>query len=121
MSSGKKIIFATAVLKSGSNINILKNPGLTAADIGKAQADRQTVEKAMEELKKLGFEINVADPLMLSVSGSKDLFEQVFKMNLEEQVSNGVSYFKTKKKVIPASLKNYLLDIVFAEPMELFY
>jgi subtilase family serine protease len=115
-----EIVYATAIIKTNSSENILTNLNLTSLEIPKVFPSVTTKKKAIVVLQKIGFTITEENELMLSISGSKALFEKTFKTVLETVKQQEVIYYNAKIKTIPKQLQNLIVDIVFAEPMELF-
>jgi hypothetical protein len=111
-------IFATAVLKA--NKNILNTPVVTTENIRTFKSSEVTKKGAIETLTKIGFTIEAVEALTISISGSKQVFEEALEAPLQEKEINGITYYTLSKPISNAVVKKYITDIVFADAIELF-
>lgn len=89
------------------------------------QTDRALVTKASGELKSLGFNIEAEGVVSLTISGKKEIFENVFKIRLEEKkqpisdtfIGAQASYYVPVGTLrIPENLKGLIQEVVFPVP-----
>lgn len=114
--------------KGGSSVLEADEP-ITADNVHKYQAGKETIQEATRKLSAYGFEVGAAGPQGLSISGDKALFERVFHTRLEAQKTSGGAeslagtgiYFQAAEPMdIPDDLSSVVAGVTLPTPPQLF-
>jgi subtilase family serine protease len=115
-------ILAEVVMKNRKG-SILQDRGkITSSNIDKYRPTEEYFEKAGKLLEEYGFKVLSMSRFMITISGDKKLFEEVFNTNIEKyekQVTENDSqeYYRNKEPFkIPEHLKQYIEDIILPVP-----
>ncbi len=127
------LVSAIVFLKSQSGSTLAnQSEPVTTQNIEKYRPYEDTVAAATKGLQDLGFNVSEANQtntrfITLTITGSVDLFEKVFKvrLSLEKRAptlssAGGIVVRPDQKLSIPPSLTSVVDDVRFEEPVELF-
>jgi subtilase family serine protease len=120
MATKNKTIYASAILQDASKWDA-SSPKTKSFEKTKSTSTTVLIqENAVNTLKKFGFKINVISDQIISIDGTKKLFEKIFNTVVTEYQKENTTYYKADSIIIPAELQPFIKGIVFSEPMELF-
>ncbi len=112
-------VYATLILKAPSGQSV-RDQSATAATIDSLQPDSATTARAVDYLKKAGFQIEQPG-VTLSISGPASLFEQTFGLKLSPYEQAGQTYYRSDKPArIPAAARSFIDTVTLAEPQQFF-
>jgi subtilase family serine protease len=124
-------VVAEVILRSANGSSILDaNAGITAQTIEKYRAGVEDIKEASRKLEALGFTIEQTGPVGLTISGSKTLFERVFRTTLEVRISpvapaealtTEPAYYQATAPIqVPADLASVIAGVTLPIPAEYF-
>ena len=104
----------------------LKTARAARQNIKTARVGRDVVEGAVRALEKLGFRIEAEGVVSLTISGKRETFENVFRIQFKEEKHDlfgeevkgaQVTYYAPiGKPIIPEDLQSLVHDVVFPVP-----
>lgn len=126
-----EVVTAKVILRLADGSSILDaKEGITAKTIARYRVGKELVEETSKKLEGLGFKLLQTDPVSLTISGKKALFERVFQTTLEtrrkkvmgtKQEGVEISFYSTKEPFnIPKDLSSRIADVVLPTPPELY-
>jgi len=124
-------VTAEVILRSADGSSILDvKEAITAENIAKYQVGKEVIEEASKKLEELGFEVQQAGPVSLTISGDKAQFESRFQTTLEARsreimptkISGAeASYYEATEPIkIPEDLSSLIADVVLPTPPQFF-
>jgi subtilase family serine protease len=115
-------VSAEAILKSKTGRSLAR-PGepITQQNIEEFLPSQETVQKAAQFLRDLGFRVEPAG-VTLTVTGKASRFEDVFKVKLGAQThpAGGIRVQPEGELQLPDVLRDVVEQVVFPEPPEYF-
>ncbi|MDQ6814766.1 MAG: hypothetical protein M3040_13600 [Bacteroidota bacterium] len=120
MPNNEQTVAAQAVLIALDGKSLLGHPYITTGNVQEAKVDTDTMNKAVEVLQQAGFSCHRSYPTC-SITGKQALFEKIFHLQFGSAVyQSGTYIYPLNKATIPDSLKPWVADVVFGEPVETF-
>ena len=128
-----KQVFAEVVLRASDGSSILEaEEPITPETAKQYKIDEERMRQAREKLLAYGFQMVVAGPYSVSISGGKDAFERVFQTRLRvRQAAVAVSepgitagaktFYEAQDPIkIPEDLVSFVAAVTLPTPPELF-
>jgi hypothetical protein len=115
-------ISAEVVLKAKSGKRLDRAGGITSRTVADYAASPETIARAKEILGRHGFSVDAIGPT-LTISGPKELFEQVFQTQIRTTTdphTQAKTVASHEPVTIPEMLKGVIENIIFPEPPEFF-
>lgn len=117
MTDAQTNLIAQVVVRSSDGTSILDaDSGITSGNVAQFAVEPDRIEDAARRLKKRGFTLEARDEHTLSISGSTDLFKDVFGLRSAAPGTGG----PPESANVPEDLADLVADVVVPPPPEYF-
>jgi len=119
-------VIAQIILRSPEGSSVLESDEpITSENVESRRAEKQVIAEVQGALRDLGFEVVQVSEVTITISGDKELFEDVFDTTLEERSASADAdadrervYEAKQPARIPKKLSSFVSDVVFPVPPE---
>jgi hypothetical protein len=123
MAKAKAKLISAQVILPPAQGTIDGNTQVTSENVQSLAPAPEGVAKAREEFERAGFEVSELYGISFSVTGSVKLFEDFFKVKLEEDKPKGVyvatrgdAQYELPLKNLPENLRDLITTVTFSPP-----